>query len=46
MSLVRKDGAAWTKDMEHFNYDMTWAAWSFGLFKDPETCGLPKRRPA
>ncbi len=32
----RKDWAAWTKDMGEFNYDMTWAAWSAGLFKDPE----------
>ncbi len=32
----KKDWAAWTKDMESFNFDMTWAAWGAGLFKDPE----------
>ena len=36
MEIDRKDGAAWAKDMDEFNYDMTWAAWSEGLFKDPE----------
>lgn len=36
LQIDRKDWAAWTKDMGEFNYDMTWAAWSAGLFKDPE----------
>jgi len=36
MKIERKDWAAWTKDMEQFNFDMTWAAWSSSLFKDPE----------
>jgi microcin C transport system substrate-binding protein len=36
MKIEVKDGAAWTKDMHEFKYDMTWAAWSGGLFKDPE----------
>ena len=36
MKIVRKDWAAWTRDMDAFNFDMTWAAWSSGLFKDPE----------
>ncbi|MGI6100469.1 MAG: ABC transporter substrate-binding protein [Kiritimatiellia bacterium] len=37
MKIVRKDWAAWTRDMDEFNFDMTWAAWSSGLFKDPES---------
>ena len=39
ISLVidKKDWAAWTKDMDEYNYDMTWAAWGSGLFKDPES---------
>ncbi len=36
LEIERKDWAAWTKDMGEFNYDITWAAWSAGLFKDPE----------
>jgi microcin C transport system substrate-binding protein len=36
LRIDRKDGAAWTRDMDAFNYDMTWAAWAGGLFKDPE----------
>jgi len=36
LKIDRKDWAAWTKDMGEFNYDMTWAAWGAGLFKDPE----------
>lgn len=34
--IDKKDLAAWAKDMEEFNYQMTWAAWSSGVFKDPE----------
>ncbi len=34
--IDKKDWAAWAKDMDEFNYQMTWASWSFGLFKDPE----------
>ncbi len=37
LKIDRKDWAAWTKDMGEFNYDMTWAAWGAGLFKDPES---------
>ncbi len=40
MKIERKDWAAWTRDMEEYNYDMTWAAWSSGLFKDPESMWL------
>jgi len=37
LKIDKKDWAAWTKDMDQFNYDMTWAAWGAGLFKDPES---------
>jgi microcin C transport system substrate-binding protein len=36
LSIDRKDWAAWVKDMEEFNFGMTWAAWGAGVFKDPE----------
>jgi microcin C transport system substrate-binding protein len=36
MQIDQKDWASWTKDMDDFNYDMTWAAWGAGVFKDPE----------
>ncbi len=36
LQMDRKDAAAWSKDMDEFNYDMTWAAWGGGLYKDPE----------
>ncbi len=36
MTIVNKDWSAWAKDMDEFNYDMTWAAWAMGIFKDPE----------
>ncbi len=34
--IDKKDWAAWAKDMDELNYEMTWAAWSAGVFKDPE----------
>ncbi|MGN1359343.1 MAG: extracellular solute-binding protein [Kiritimatiellia bacterium] len=37
MKIVRKDFAAWMRDMDAFNFQMTWAAWSSGLYKDPES---------
>ena len=37
LEIVRKDWAAWIKDMDEFNFDMTWANWSASLFKDPES---------
>lgn len=40
MAIDKKDWAAWARDMEEFNFDMTWAAWSSGLFKDPESMWL------
>jgi microcin C transport system substrate-binding protein len=38
----KKDWAAWTKDMDEYNFDMTWAAWSSGLFKNPESMWAAK----
>lgn len=32
----RKDWAAWVRDMDTFNYQMTWAAWGSSIFADPE----------
>ncbi len=37
MEIDRKDWSAWARDMEEYNFQMTWAAWSAGLFKDPES---------
>lgn len=34
--IDKKDWAAWARDMDEFNYQMTWAAWGAGIFKDPE----------
>ena len=34
--IDKKDWAAWARDMDEFNFQMTWAAWSQGVFKDPE----------
>ena len=36
LRVDQKDWASWSKDMDEFNYDMTWAAWGAGVFKDPE----------
>jgi len=36
LKIENKDWAAWAKDMDTFNYQMTWAAWGAGLFKNPE----------
>lgn len=38
--IEKKDGAAWARDMDEFNFDMTWAAWSSGVRKDPEPMWL------
>ncbi len=40
MRIDKKDWAAWARDMEEFNYQMTWASWSSGVFKDPESMWL------
>ncbi len=37
MVIDKKDWAAWARDMEEYNFDMTWAAWGSGIFKDPES---------
>lgn len=37
MTIDKKDWASWARDMEEFNFQMTWAAWSSGIFKDPES---------
>ena len=36
MDIVRKDFAGWMRDMDDFNYQMTWAAWGAGVFRNPE----------
>jgi len=36
MKIVRKDFAGWMRDMDSFNYEMTWAAWGAGHVKYPE----------
>ena len=36
LQVETKDQAAWTRDMDEFNFDMTWASFSSSLFKDPE----------
>ncbi len=36
MSIAVKDWSAWAKDMDQYDFDMTWAAWGGSLFKDPE----------
>ena len=40
MTIVRKDFASWMRDMDGFNFDMTWAAWGAGLVKYPEIMWL------
>jgi len=37
LEIDQKDWAAWSRDMDEFNYDMTWAAWGATPIKDPET---------
>ncbi len=37
MTIETKDWSAWAKDMDAYNFDMTWAAWGAGLFKNPES---------
>lgn len=36
LEIDRKDWAAWSRDMNNFHFDMTWAAWGASIFKDPE----------
>ena len=37
MTRERKDWAAWSKDMDGFNFEISPGAWRFPLFKNPET---------
>lgn len=36
LEIVKKDWAAWTKDLDEFNFEMTWAAYGSSIFRDPE----------
>lgn len=36
LEIDKKDWATWAMDMDGFNFQMTWAAWGAGIFKDPE----------
>ena len=37
MKIERKDFAAWMRDMDAYNFDMTWASWGEVIFRDPES---------
>ena len=37
LEIEQKEWAAWVKDMDEFNFDMTWSAWGAGVRKDPES---------
>jgi microcin C transport system substrate-binding protein len=37
MKIDRKDFAGWMRDMDAYNFDMTWAAWGASLIRNPET---------
>ena len=37
MKIDRKDFSMWMRDMDSFNFDMTWQSWSSGVVKWPET---------
>ena len=40
MDIQTKDFAAWMRDMDDFNFDMTWQSWGASVFKTPETMWL------
>ena len=40
--IDKKDWAAWAKDMDEYNYQMTWAAYGAPIFKDPESSWASK----
>ena len=40
MSIVQKDFASWMRDMDSFNFDMTWQSWGGTIFRNPETSWL------
>jgi len=42
MKIDRKDYAAWMRDMDAYNFDMTWARWSQVIFRDPEDMWLSR----
>lgn len=44
LKIDRKDWSAWAKDMDSYNFDMTWAAWGAGVFKDPESMWHSKHK--
>ncbi len=37
LKIDQKDWAGWARDMDEFNFDITWAPWGAVPFKDPET---------
>lgn len=37
LDIDRKDASAFGRDLERFDYEMTWMSWGSGLFKDPES---------
>lgn len=42
MDIQTKDFAAWMRDMDDFNFDMTWQSWGGSVFKTPEIMWLSK----
>ena len=40
MSIVRKDFANWMRDMDSFEFDMTWQSWGAAVFRNPEPMWL------
>ncbi|MFP4225597.1 MAG: extracellular solute-binding protein [Desulfobacterales bacterium] len=42
LKIDKKDWAAWARDMDEYNFQMTWASWSAGIFKDPESMWASK----
>ena len=36
MSIVRKDLAGWMRDIDEFNFDMTWSSWGSSIFPNFE----------
>jgi microcin C transport system substrate-binding protein len=36
LTIQQTDWAGWTREMNEYNYDMTWAAWGASIFNDPE----------
>lgn len=37
LKIDQKDWAGWARDMDEFNFEITWAPWGAVPFKDPET---------